>query len=264
MKRIVPVCVAILSLFLAACASGPEKIEAALLKTFNIEMVSIPGGSFRMGDLSGDGQNNEKPVHTVKVPSFKMSKHEITFTAWDACVSAGSCSRRPDDEGWGRGDRPVIDVNWVDITQQFIPWLNKTTGARYRLPSEAEWEYAARARSSTAYSWGDSIGANLANCNGCGIQGKSFKTVPVGSFSANRFGLYDMHGNVLEWTQDCMNESYVGAPSDGSAWTEGACDRRVLRGGSWGFTPMATRAAYRYSSHVRMRVSNYGFRLVKD
>jgi formylglycine-generating enzyme required for sulfatase activity len=238
--------------------------KAALLRTLNFPMVSIPGGSFRMGDLSGEGDSDEKPVHSVRVSGFKMSQHEITFAAWDACVSAGGCSYRPDDEGWGRGNRPVIDVSWNDIAQQFIPWLNQVSGKRYRLPSEAEWEYAARAGSSTKYSWGDSIGSNRANCEDCGSQWDLNKTAPVGSFSANRFGLYDMHGNVWEWTQDCWNGTYSGAPTNGSTWTGGDCGRRVSRGGSWFYKHWYLRAASRIYSTVTARSYDDGFRLVQD
>uniref|UniRef100_UPI00356245FD SUMF1/EgtB/PvdO family nonheme iron enzyme n=1 Tax=Zhongshania sp. TaxID=1971902 RepID=UPI00356245FD len=232
-------------------------------------MVSIPGGSFRMGDLNSDaritvGRRDELPVHSVRVSGFKMSKHEITFAAWDACVSAGGCSYIPDEHGWGRGNRPVIHTSWDDITQQFIPWLNKITGKRYRLPSEAEWEYAARAGTSTEYSWGDSIGSNRANCDGCGSRWDDSKTAPVGSFSANRFGLYDMLGNVSEWTQDCYKDSYVGAPSNGSASTSGDCSRRVLRGGSWDTTPRYLPVSLRRAGRVEKAYIDYGFRLVHD
>jgi formylglycine-generating enzyme required for sulfatase activity/serine/threonine protein kinase len=257
-------------------AKAAAERKAALLRTLNFPMVPIPGGSFRMGDLRRDGLSWAKPVHSVRVPAFKMSQHEITFAAWDACVSAGGCSHRPDDQGWGRGNRPVINVSWNDITQQFIPWLNQLSGKRYRLPSEAEWEYAARAGSSTEYSWGDSVGSNRANCANCGSQWDNSKTAPVGSFSANRFGLYDMHGNVWEWTQDCYHDGYNRAPTNGSAWTGGSawssdgvwtdvnCGRRVWRSGSWRYNYQGMRASSRWKETVTYRDHSSGFRLVQD
>ena len=171
------------------------------------EMVLIPGGAFRMGDLNGGGDIDETPVHSVTVPAFKLGKYEVTFAQWDACVADGGCNGySPDDEGWGRGSRPVIHVTWDDA-QSFISWLNAETGGNYRLPSEAEWEYAARAGSATKYSWGDDIGENRANCSkSCGDRWAN--TAPVGSFSANAWGLHDMHGNIEEWVQDCGKEYF--------------------------------------------------------
>ena len=223
----------------------------------------IPAGSFRMGDIQGGGASDERPVHRVRIKAFLLGKTEVTFAQWDACVAAGGCSRRPSDEGWGRGSRPVINVSWKDITEQFIPWLNKVTGKRYRLPTEAEWEYAARAGSETKYSWGNSIGKNKANCDGCGSRWDDSKTAPVASFAANAFGLYDMHGNVWEWTQDCWNGSYRGAPSDGTAWLSGDCSWRVLRGGSWNYNPYILRSAVRFWITTDYRVSGNGFRLAR-
>ena len=156
------------------------------------------------------------------------------------CVEYGPC-RSVADEGWGRGDRPVINVSWDDA-QAFVGWLSQETGESYRLPSEAEWEYAARAGTETRYSWGDEIGTNRANCDGCGSQWDDRQTAPVGSFPPNPFGLHDMHGNVGEWVEDCWNDSYRSAPADGIAWLSGDCDRRLSRGGSW-WSPRTIRAA---------------------
>ena len=227
------------------------------------EMVSIPGGTFRMGDLSGDGADDERPVHSVNVPPFRLGKYEVTFGQWDACVADGGCGRyTPDDRGWGRGNRPVINVSWDDV-QGFIDWLNDKTGENFRLPTEAEWEYAARAGSTTAYSWGNSIGSNRANCNdGCGDRWSN--TAPVGSFSANAWGLHVMHGNVWEWVQDCWNDSYVGAPTDGGAWTLGDCSRLVGRGGSCYDGPKDSRSSARYGFPRSSQRSGVGFRLAKD
>ena len=227
------------------------------------QMVYIPAGSFRMGDIQGGGDSNEKPVHRVSVKAFLMSATEVTFAQWDACAAAGGCSYKPSDSGWGSGSRPVINVSWEDITKQYIPWLNKKTGEQYRLPSEAEWEYAARAGSETKYSWGNSIGNNKANCDGCGSRWDNSQTAPVGSFAANAFGLYDMHGNVWEWTQDCRNGSYKDAPSDGTAWLSGNCGRRVLRGGSWNNDPNYLRSANRSGDTTGYRYDNGGFRLAR-
>jgi formylglycine-generating enzyme required for sulfatase activity len=225
------------------------------------KMVNIPAGSFSMG--SNSGSSDEKPVHRVNIAAFELSKYEITFAQWDACIALGGCTHMPDDEGWGRGNRPVINVSFNDITKEFIPWLNKTTGKHYRLPTEAEWEYAARAGSSTKYSWGDNKGNNKANCGGCGSQWDNKETAPVGSFSANRFGLHDMHGNVWEVTQDCWNGSYKGAPTNGSAWKSGKCEDRVWRGGSWYDKLGDMRSAYRDNRSLTYRYYGYGFRLVQ-
>ena len=227
-------------------------------------MVVIPAGRFQMGCVSGvDCDDDEKPVHEVRLRSFALSKYEVTFAEWDACVSAGGCRRyRPEDEGWGRGNRPVINVSWEDA-QAYVSWLSEQTGAPYRLPSEAEWEYSARAGSRTKYSWGNDIGRNRANCYSCGSRWDGDRTAPVGSFSANAFGLYDMHGNVWEWVEDCSNDSYVGAPSNGSAWRRGECSGRVLRGGSWFINPRFLRSAYRYGLATGFRYVYNGFRVAR-
>ena len=228
------------------------------------EMATIPGGTYRMGDLSGDGDEDARPVHSVTVSAFRMGKHEVTFAQWDACVADGGCDGyMPDDEGWGRGNRPVINLSWDDV-QGFIDWLNSKTGGNFRLPTEAEWEYAARAGNTTLYSWGNSIGHNRANCDGCGSRWDDDRTAPVGSFSANAWGLHDMHGNVWEWVHDCWNDSYVGAPSDGRAWVSGDCTRRVLRGGSWYVYPERLHSASRTSNTRLSRNAYRGFRLAQD
>jgi formylglycine-generating enzyme required for sulfatase activity len=236
------------------------------------EMVSIPGGTFQMGSNdSGD----EQPVHQVTMAAFNMGKTEITFAQWDACVAAGGCSHQPDDEGWGRGDHPVINVSYNDITQQYIPWLNQVSSENYRLPSEAEWEYAARANSTSRYHWGDTASHNYANygqdeaeehCCGGLARGKDrwVNTAPAGSFSPNAFGLYDMHGNVWEWTQDCWNNHYMDAPNNGQAWLSGICSTRVLRGGSWYVTSNIMRSANRFRTGLSNHDANIGFRLAQD
>ena len=228
------------------------------------EMVEIPGGTFRMGDLSGEGDDVELPVHSVTVSSFWMGKHEVTFLQWDACVADGGCGGySPDDSGFGRGNRPVIWVSWDDI-QEFIVWLNRKTGGGYRLPTESEWEYAARAGSESKYSWGDEIGVNRANCAGCGSQWDNRETAPVGSFPANAWGLHDMHGNVWEWVEDCRNRNYRGAPVDGSAWLSGGCGQRVIRGGSASLVPWLLRSSFRNRGDRSVRGPDLGFRLARD
>ena len=239
--------------------------QTALERELAGEMVSIPAGTFRMGDLSGAGWDYEKPVRSVTVPAFKLGKYEVTYAQWDACVADGGCNGyTPGDGGWGSGNRPVSNVSWDDA-QSFIRWLNSKTGGNYRLPTEAEWEYAARSGSTTEYSWGDDLGSNRANCDNDYCGDSWDYTAPVGSFPANPWGLHDMHGNVWEWAQDCWNDSYEGAPTDGSAWTSGDCSQRVFRGGAWGYSAGGLRSADRFGG-VRTGRFHYGngFRLAQD
>ena len=211
------------------------------------EMVIVPPGGFRMGDLHGAGYFSEKPIHAVRIDhAFAVGKFEVTFDEWAACVSDGGCNGyRPDDLGWGRGDRPVVHVSWHDA-KTYVRWLSRKTGKTYRLLSEAEWEYAARAGTRTIFPWGNAVGSGYANCDGCGSAWDDHLTAPVGSFAPNGFGLHDMHGNVYEWVEDCWHSGYEGAPSDGSAWTSGGvCQVRILRGGSYDDTPALVRSANR-------------------
>ena len=226
------------------------------------EMAVIPGGSFRMGCVSGqDCFDSEHPVHTVRVESFELSKYEVTFEEYDRFTAA--TDRKPaDDLGRGRGRRPVVNVSWED-TVAYTRWLSEQTGERYRLPSEAEWEYAARAGSVTAYSWGNEIGRNRANCDGCGSQWDNGQTAPVGSFGPNGWGLHDMHGNVWEWVQDCWNGRYQGAPTNGLAWERGECSQRVLRGGSSDNNPRFLRSANRLREPTTYRNYLGGFRVAR-
>jgi formylglycine-generating enzyme required for sulfatase activity len=234
------------------------------------EMVVIPAGSFRMGSPEGEPgrDEDEGPVHTVTFERpFAMARHEVTFDQWDACVRDGGCRHKPDDAGWGRGRRPVINVSWKDA-KEYVRWLSRKTGQDYRLPSEAEWEYAARAGTESPFFTGSCISTDQANYDGnydyggCGAKTGLYraKTLPVGSLASNPWGLYDVLGNVWEWTEDCWNDSYQGAPSDGSAWTEGDCSRRVLRGGSWNFRPALVRSANRFRDVTGGRDYDAGFR----
>ncbi len=236
------------------------------------EMVVVPAGSFTMGSPSFEKNRNENegPQHRVTIRKpFAVGKHEVTFAKWDACVSDGGCGgHRPEDEGWGRGNRPVINVSWNDA-QAYLRWLSRKGGAEYRLLSEAEWEYAARAGTTTPFHFGSTISTDQANYDGESTYGSGRKgiyrkkTVPVGSFQSNAFGLHDVHGNVYEWVADCWNGSYAGAPGDGAAWTRGECEKRVLRGGSWDFKPRGARSANRLRYRTDNRHNYYGFRVAR-
>jgi formylglycine-generating enzyme required for sulfatase activity len=193
----------------------------------------------------------------------------VTFAEWDACVAAGGCNgHRPGDRGWGRGNRPVINVSWNDA-KAYVAWLSRKTGKTYRLLSEAEWEYAARAGTTTPFSTGQTITTDQANFDGNSTYGGGRKgvfrqkTVEVGSFAPNPFGLYDMHGNVWEWVEDCWNDDYTGIPMDGSASIFGDCNTRALRGGSWAGGPGFLRSASRGSDWANHRSDVYGFRVAR-
>ena len=197
---------------------------------------------------------------TIAKP-FAVSKFDVTFDEWDACATLGGCDPHIKDSGWGRGQQPVINVSWDDA-QTYVAWLSQVTGKPYRLLTEAEWEYAARAGTTTAYYWGDDIGKGNANCYGCGQPvGRQAAASPVGSFAANAFGLYDMAGNVFQWVQDCYHDNYDGAPTDGSAWTSGDCSYRVVRGGSWDHDPQYLRTASRSWEPTGDRTNRLGFRV---
>jgi formylglycine-generating enzyme required for sulfatase activity len=228
------------------------------------EMVVVPAGTFMMGAPATDrGRiSNEVPQHKVTIPKpFAVSKFAVTFSEWDACVSVGRCPRI-DESYFGRDMKPVIGVSWDDV-QQYAAWLSEMTGRAYRLLTEAEWEYAARAGTKTAYFWGDEIGKGNANCIGCGSKWDNEQTSPVNSFKPNAFGLYDMHGNVWQWVQDCYHPDYKGAPTDASAWATVNCNRFVGRGGSWNFTPLYLRAAYRRWFTVSFRDYHLGVRIAR-
>ena len=228
------------------------------------ELVVVPAGRFRMGCVSGrDCDDDERPVHEVEVRSFALGQYEVTFEEYDRFAQATG-RRRPADRGWGRGARPVINVSWEDATA-YAAWLSAEAGKEYRLPSESEWEYAARAGTTTRYSWGDDIGRSRANCEGCrGRWDDENRTSPAGSFATNPWGLHDMHGNVWEWVEDCWHENYAGALRDGSAWTTGGnCSRRVLRGGSWNSLPRSLRSANRLRLDAEDRGSLNGFRVAR-
>ncbi|EXJ09060.1 MULTISPECIES: bifunctional serine/threonine-protein kinase/formylglycine-generating enzyme family protein [Nitrincola] len=248
--------------------SIPQPIQSLLSS-----MVIIPSGEFQMGCSQEDNScyYGEGPVRNVQVAGFKIGKMPITFAQWDACVSAGGCSYQPNDVGWGRDDRPVIHVSYNHVTQEFIPWLNRVSGQSFRLPSEAEWEYVARAGTTERYGhFGSCITTLEANydgnydVSGC-PESKTGnylnRTQTVGTYSPNSWGVQDMLGNIWEWTDDCWSDSYTGALSDGQARTDGDCTRRVLRGGSWFNGPWSLRVSNRYRNNVAYG-NNVGFRVV--
>jgi formylglycine-generating enzyme required for sulfatase activity len=226
-------------------------------------MVVVPAGKFMMGSPQGDKDHSsaEGPQHEVTIAMpFAVGKTEVTFAEWDACVAAAMCAQVRDST-WGRGNRPVINLTWDDA-KQYVAWLSRTTGKQYRLLSESEWEYAARAGSQTRFSFGDDE-AQLERY--AWYHGNSDrKTQPVAEKAANPFGLHDMHGNVFEWVEDPWHANYEGAPSDGSAWLEdGAPGRRVVRGGSWYYDPPNLRSASRSGPPSDLRDGNVGFRVAR-
>ena len=206
---------------------------------------------------------DEGPQHTVEIASpFAVSKFDVTFAEWDACVAVGGCLQASEG-GMGGGTKPVVDITW-DEAQQYVKWLSTMTGKPYRLLSEAEWEYAARAGTITVYFWGDDVGEGNANCNGCGGGWGDRGTSPVGSFKANAFGLYDMAGNVWQLVQDCRHEDYGESPTDGLAWISGGdCSQRMLRGGSWFVDPRAVRSARRHWVPTDLQYGDIGFRVAR-
>ena len=251
---------------------GKQKIESGpqtLLTPFRDcqtcpEMIVIPAGSFMMGspaDLKGRPEN-ELPQHEVTISQpFAIGKFEVTFAEWDACVAAGACRHRPDDRGWGRGSMPVMRVNSSDI-EEFLGWLSRSTGTSFRLPSEAEWEYAARGSTTTRFWWGDEVGGNRANC-GWLCEDKWLNTAPIGSFGPNGFGLFDTAGNVREQVADHWHDSYRDAPIDGTAWLGEGDAIRVQRGGSWGSTAIKLRSATRDWINEKSRFDFTGFRIAR-
>ena len=234
------------------------------------QLVVVPAGSFMMGspDSEWGRFQNEGPPRQATIPEpFAVGVYEVTFEEWDACVNGGGCNGyQPGGEGWGRGGRPVINVSWDDA-RAYVNWLSQRTGKGYRLLSESEWEYVARAGTTEPFHTGATISADQANYDssytyGSGQKGRyRGRTVQVGTFSPNAFGLHEVHGNVWEWTQDCWNEDYTGAPTDSHAPEIEECEQRVLRGGSWGDVPWLLRSAHRGKNEPGVRGPNIGFRV---
>lgn len=226
------------------------------------EMVVLPGGTFTMGSKSISVNFEERPEREVRVEAFAISRHEVTFDQYDRFVTATG-AKRPGDQGWGRGARPVINVS-RDDARKYADWLSSVSGNKYQLPSESQWEYAARAGTTSDYWWGAKIGKNNANCWSCGSSWDKEQTAEVGSFAANPWGIFDMSGNVLEWTADCYHKNYEGAPRDSRAWRESNCESYVIRGGSYSNPPDHLRSAKRTAVPADARQDNLGFRLVRN
>lgn len=242
------------------------------------EMVVVPPGNFLMGSPESEKGRwtTEGPQHEINIEySFAVGVYEVTF---DACVRGGGCGGyEPDDEGWGRGRRPVIHVHWEDAWR-YADWLTEQTGEEYRLLTEAEWEYVARAGTRTPRYWGETDRAQCQYANGydasaqveldddrepAACRDRQVNTAPVGSFRPNAFGLFDVLGNVYEWVDDCMNHGYEAAPRDGSPWYSGECISRMLRGGDWGSVSSYLRSAVRTFDASASRANGYGLRVAR-
>ena len=225
-------------------------------------MMYMPGAVFTMGTERNPLEREERPAHTVKLDSFAIGRFEVTFDQYQA-FAEDSGRTVPEDQGWGRGDRPVINVTWHDA-QAYAEWLSLQTGRRYRLPTEAEWEYAAGAGNDAYYWWGYTLGEGHANCFNCGSRWDGESTAPVGSFAANSFGIHDTAGNVMEWVQDCYFSSHADAPADGSARTRAGCLDRVVRGGAFDKPADSMRITKRSHRDERSKVFGLGFRIARD
>lgn len=266
---------------LAACASGDQSNTVTVTNAGHEfqdcpncpVMVVMPVKSFMMGSPENEKgrSKNEGPQQFVTIsPGLSISKHEVTFAQWDACVADGGCEAKPNDNGWGRDDRPVIDVMWYDA-QAYAAWLSAKTHKKYRLLSEAEWEFAAKGGGASTYSWGAVASHEHANygtddCCGGHIEGRDRwleSTAPVGSFPANQLGLHDLSGNVWEWVEDCWDESHTGRPTDSAARIDGDCNLRIMKGGSWASMPVRIRGAFRDAYPPNDHGTIIGFRVAR-
>jgi formylglycine-generating enzyme required for sulfatase activity len=240
-------------------------------------MVALPAGRYRMGDVLGTGSAYEKPVHEVTLRRFAIGRFEVTRGEWNACVAAAACVV-PGGEAGGDPQLPVAELSWTDI-QPYLAWISMRSGQRYRLPSEAEWEYAARAGLESQYSWGNLVEPACEQANSfdrAGHRGhpqwgwqiecndRYASSAPVGRFPPNAFGLHDMLGNVWEWVADCWHADYEGAPTDGSAWLGEGCRKHVNRGGGWGNHPRTLRLSNRDADETASRSDGLGFRVARD
>ncbi|MGB1238749.1 MAG: SUMF1/EgtB/PvdO family nonheme iron enzyme [Pseudomonadales bacterium] len=230
---------------------------------FGPDMVVIEASNFLMGDIQGVGDDNEKPVHPVALKQkFALSRFEVTFAQYD--FFAQQTNRPlPSDEGWGRGEQPVINVTWSDA-RAYTRWLSQQTDLPYRLPTEAEWEFAARAGTETAYWWGDDVRPGYAHCSDCESGIGSRQPAPVGSLKPNPWGLYDMNGNVDEWVDDCYSDNYANAPKDGVPGVRSSCQYRAMRGGSWFDINRLVRSSSRYRHPPNTKRNAWGFRVALD
>jgi formylglycine-generating enzyme required for sulfatase activity/CRP-like cAMP-binding protein/rhodanese-related sulfurtransferase/chromosome segregation ATPase len=224
-------------------------------------MVALPAASYLMGSAGNSLNFEERPQHPVDLPAYAIGKYEVSFAEYDRFAQATG-RRLPHDEGWGRDDRPVVNVSWRDA-EAYVRWLSEQTGHKYRLPSESQWEFAARADTTSAFWWDGVMSVNPANCFDCGSRWDGTRTAPVGSFQANKFGLHDTSGNAQEWTGDCYHPNYQNAPSDGSDWQLPGCTQRVVRGGSYTSPLDSVRSAKRGQYDQDTRLDNLGFRVVR-
>ena len=254
-------------LLAAGCGPAQNGTTTTASQTFKDcaecpEMVRLPAGEFMMGSPTSEMYRGAETQHRVTIKPFALSKYEITFDEWDACAADGGCGGyQPMDNDWGRGKNPVINVSWADA-KSYVEWLARKTGKPYRLPSEAEWEYAARAGTATAFFFGDTLTADQANIDGSPNGQNRQKTMPVGSFPANAFGLHDMHGNVWEWIEDCWTDEYTAeTPSDGSPVVREGCQGHVMRGGSWEDYLGEARSAARVGAFTDDAYPSDGFRV---
>ncbi len=241
---------------LAVTPQPPAKQPNSAPTAAEPEMIGVAGGTFRMGSADDP---SEQPVHSVTVQSFLIAKYPVTVRQWRACVAAKACAFVPN----GGDDAPVNNVSWTDA-RQFADWLSQTTQRHYRLPSEAEWEYAARGGTETRYWWGNAMKPGLAACKGCGGPQDEVQPTKVGALPANPFGLHDIGGGLSEWVEDCWHKNYRGAPADGSAWLGTDCQERVLRGGSWRNDPSYIRPASRDYYDASVRYPTHGVRLARS
>jgi formylglycine-generating enzyme required for sulfatase activity len=204
--------------------------------------------------------DDESPQHRVTIARpFAVSKYELSFAEWDACVASGDCEPRANNI---QGQQPATNIT-IEDAEHYVAWLSRMTGKPYRMLTEAEYEYAARAGTQTTYPWGNEIEKNKADCAGCGSQWDGKQPAPVGSFAPNNFGLYDMVGNVWEWVEDCYHPNYDGAPLDGSVWRGADCDHRIARGGAWDSNPRYVRSAQRGLLTSDLRMSGLSFRIAR-
>lgn len=250
--------------------SAPKEVKVRALKVYQDRlsaggkgpvMLKLPAGKFLMGGKGSSIHQDERPQFEAHLQSFSIGRYEVTFAEYDVFAKRTG-QKLPKDKGWGRGKQPVINVSWHDAVA-YTRWLTEQTGHQYRLPSEREWEYAARAGINKNYYWGYKVGANNANCSVCGSDWDGRQTAPVGSFKANNFGLHDVIGNVLEWTVTCFHSSYKNAPTGGQNWEGGDCSRRMVRSSAYRSFESSLRVTKRNKYNPKTRIDSLGFRVVR-